>query len=61
MKMAVDPATLKAEAEALLADGQDIVKILEDLDTLPYLDKFTKYVNDAQTVLNKLVAFVAAS
>jgi hypothetical protein len=59
--MAVDIATLKAEVEALLQDGEDVLKVLEDLDTVPALSKFTKYVNDVQTVLNKIIAFVAAS
>jgi cell fate (sporulation/competence/biofilm development) regulator YmcA (YheA/YmcA/DUF963 family) len=61
MKMAVDIATLKAEAEALLQDGEDVLKVLEDLDTVPGLQKFAKYVNDVQTVLNKIVGFIEAS
>jgi hypothetical protein len=59
--MAVDATGLKAEAETLLKYGEEVVHILEELDTLPYLDKFTKYVDDAQTILNKLVAFVNAA
>jgi hypothetical protein len=61
MKMAVDLATLKAEAQALLQDGEDVLKVLEDLDTLPAFSKLTKYVNEVQTVLDKLIKFVAAS
>jgi hypothetical protein len=59
--MAVDIATLRTEVESLLQDGQDVLKVLEDLDTLPGLSKFTKYVNDVQTVLNKIVGFIEAS
>lgn len=59
--MATTSTGLVTEAKALLADGEDVLKVLEDVDTLPGLDKFAKYVNDAQALLNKLVAFVAAT
>lgn len=54
----VDPVALRALVDTVLADGQEVVSFLENVDKFPFINKITPFVNDVQTVLGEVLAFL---
>jgi hypothetical protein len=57
-EMTVNITNLKAQVEAIVADGEEVVTIAQEFETLPGISKVAKYINDASSVLKDVQEFL---
>jgi hypothetical protein len=58
--MALNVSELKSDVSKVLSAADEVLAVLTDLDTLPFVDKITPFVTLAQKVLGEVQEFLEA-
>lgn len=65
--MAIDVTQLKADAERVVADGEEVITVIEDLENVPGITDIPgaatvfKYVAEAQALLKDVQEFLSGA